>query len=226
MKERRVNVLGNGDNSSLFEKGTEGELLVCNMPPMSLSKKEVFGSCIVDFKMMVALESGAVRLDEYDWILGTRPRRWMEKNPTFYLKYSQNIKGFHTYIPPYAQLPGHKLEDAASNYSCGHMAVDYACRIMKATEVHMYGFDALFDMNLSSFTDTFMESNRSALNVHRMASNWRPIWSGFFREFNDVQFVIHHEHSDIKLSLSKNARVEVSNEIIVQTGVELHKRIR
>ena len=198
---RRVNVLGNGDHAGLYEKGTDGELVVCNMPPISLTKEEVYASCMVDFKMMEALEKGEVKLDEYDWVLGRRPRRWMEVKPSFYLKYSQNIKGFHTYVPPYAQLPGHKLSEAATNYSCGHMAVDYACRTMKATEVHLYGFDAMFDMNLSSFTDNFLKSDRSALNVHRMASNWRPIWSGFFREFSNTQF--------IKFSLPENATVEV-----------------
>ena len=206
---KRVNVMGNGDGACLFENGTDGELLVCNMPPVELSKSEVYASFMVDYKMMVALDEGKVELGQYDWVLGTRPRRWMEKNPTFYLKYSQNIRGFHTYVPPYAQLPGHKLSDAATNYSCGHMAVDYACRIMKAKEVHMYGFDAMFDMNLDSHTDTFLDSNRSALNIHRMASNWRPIWSHFFREFSTVKFVIHHAHSDIKLIVPENVSIEV-----------------
>lgn len=206
---RRVNVLGNGDHASLYKKGTEGELVVCNMPPIELSKEDVYASCMVDFKMMSALEEGQVNLGDYDWVLGARPRRWMELKPSFYLKYSQNIKGFHTYVPPYAQLPGNKLSDAATNYSCGHMAVDYACRIMKATEVHLYGFDAMFDMNLNSHTDNFLKSDRSALNVHRMASNWRPIWHGFFKEFCNVKFVIHHNHSDIKLILPDNATVEV-----------------
>ena len=223
---KRANILGNGNSASLFQRGTKGELLVCNMTPISLTKQEVYASCMVDFKMMEALDKGEVKLNEYDWILGTRPRRWMEVNPTFYLKYSPNIRGFHTHIPPYAQLPGHKLSEAATNYSCGHMAVDYACRVMRAKEVHLYGFDAMFDMNLDSFTDSFLNANRSALNIHRMASNWRPIWSGFFREFSDVQFVIHHVHADIKLSLPANAKVEVNNDTIVQTGVELHKRIR
>ncbi len=206
---RRVNVLGNGDSWSLFEQDTQGELLVCNMPPIKFKPHEVFASCMVDFKMMVALEKGEVTLDQYDWVLGTRPRRWMEKSPTFYLKYSQNIKGFHTHVPPYAQLPGHKLEEAATNYSCGHMAVDYACRSMRATEVHLYGFDAMFDMNLASHTDKYLKSDRSALNVHRMASNWRPIWGKFFNEFSNTKFVIHHVHSDIKFKLPKNVTIEV-----------------
>lgn len=208
---RRVNILGNGDSWPLFEQGTKGDLLVCNMPPIRLKPREVYASCMVDFKMMVALEKGEVKLDQYDWVLGTRPRRWMEKSPTFYLKYSQNIKGFHTHVPPYAQLPGHKLEEAATNYSCGHMAVDYACRAMRAKEVHLYGFDSMFDMNLASYTDKFLKSDRSALNVHRMASNWRPIWSSFFREFSDIKFVIHHVHSDIKFNLPENVTIEVGS---------------
>ena len=59
------------------------------------------------------------------------------------------------------------------------------------------------------YTDKFLNSDRSPLNVHRMASNWRPIWSAFFREFKNVQFVIHHTHPEIKLKLPENARVEV-----------------
>mgnify|MGYP001188655135 FL=1 len=211
MKERRVNVLGNGDSWPLFERGTKGELIVCNMPPIDFLSSEVYASCMVDFKMMKALEKGEINLDRYDWLLGSRPRRWMEQNTSFYLKYSSKIRGFHTHVPPYAQLPGHKLHEAATNYSCGHMAVDYACRSMRATEVHLYGFDAMFDMNLSSYTDNFLESNRSALNVHRMASNWRPIWSGFFKEFNKVTFVIHHVHSDIKFKLPENVTIEVGS---------------
>ena len=203
----RVNVLGNGDYASLYKRYTAGKLLVCNMPPMELTKAEVYASCMVDFKMMAALQEGSVNLGMYDWILGNRPRRWMEKNPAFYLKYSQNIKGFWTHLPPYAQLPGHKKEQAATNYSCGHMAVDYACRSMRATEVHLYGFDSMFDLNLRSYTDLFLESDRSNLNTHRLATNWRPIWSNFFKEFPNVDFTIYHRHDKIKFPVGKNVNV-------------------
>ena len=73
---RRVNVMGNGDHATLFKKGTEGELLVCNMPPVELTKDEVFASCMVDFKMMLALEENKVRLDHYDWLLHVRVDGW------------------------------------------------------------------------------------------------------------------------------------------------------
>ena len=150
MSKNIVHILGNGDMATLMPEDIrqerEGKMFICNTPPFEV--KNVYACCMVDFKMMNALQDGKCNLDKYDWILGTRPRLWVEKNTTFYLKYSQNIKGFHTYVPTYAQLPGHSVEEAATNYSCGHMATDYACRKMKATEIHMYGFDAMFDLDL------------------------------------------------------------------------------
>lgn len=205
----RVNVLGNGDHWKLFKRGTPGKLIVCNQPPIDFKPEEVYATCMVDFKMMKALQDGKSDLGNYDWVLGTRPRVWMEKNPTFYMKYAQNIKGFHTYIPSYAQLPGQKISQAATNYSCGHMAVDYACRTMKAKEVHIYGFDSMFDMNLQSHTDNFLESDRGPLNTHRMASNWRPIWHKFFNEFAKTQFFVYHSHNGIKFKLPPNVQLVV-----------------
>lgn len=133
----RWNVLGNGDNAFQYERGTPGKLLICNMPPFEIPNNEVFATCMVDYKMMVALANKHIKLDMYDWILGTRPRHWMEMQPQFYLKYAQKIKAMHTHIPSYAKLQGQNEAQAATNYSCGHMAVDYACRVQKATEVHI-----------------------------------------------------------------------------------------
>ena len=44
-----------------------------------------------------------------------------------------------------------------------------------ATEVHIYGFDSLFDMNLNSFTDLLLELDRSDNNTYRLNNNWRRI---------------------------------------------------
>ena len=205
----RVNVLGNGDHACLFKRGTEGRLLICNMPPFEIPTSEVFATCMVDFKMMKALAEGHVKLDMYDWVLGTRPRKWMEMQPSFYLKYSQNIKAFHQHIPKYAQLPGQTVANAATNYSCGHMAVDYACRGLKAEEVHIYGFDSMFEMNLRSSTDLILSSDRSDLNTYRLSNNWRPIFTSIFKEFKDVQFKIHHSHSNIKIEIPSNVEIIV-----------------
>lgn len=203
----RWNVLGNGDHAYMFERGTEGKLLICNMPPFEIPRQEVFATCMVDFKMMMALAEGRIRLDMYDWILGTRPRQWMEMQPTFYLKYAPKIKAMHTYVPKYAQLPGQTEAQAATNYSCGHMAVDYACRVQKATEVHIYGFDSMFDTSLRSYTDLLLESDRSPQNTHRLANNWRPIWPKMFNEFNDTQFVLYHSHDRIKFPVGDNVKI-------------------
>ena len=203
----RVNVLGNGPSNFMFERGTKGKLLVCNMPPFELNNKEVHASCMVDFKMMKALQEGIVRLDMYDWVLGARPRKWMEIQPNFYLKYSQNIRDFHQHIPKYAQLPGQSEGQAATNYSCGHMAVDYACRKMNADEVHLYGFDSIFELDLASSTDLILESDRTTQNTYRLANNWRPIFTMMFQEFKDVQFYIHHGHDNAKIKLPKNVTI-------------------
>ena len=205
----RVNVLGNGPSNYMFHRGTKGKLLVCNMPPFELNRQEVHASCMVDFKMMKALAEGHVRLDMYDWVLGARPRKWMEMQPNFYLKYSPNIRDFHTHIPDYAALPGQSEGQAATNYSCGHMAVDYACRKMGATEVHMYGFDSIFELDLTSSTDLILESDRGTQNTYRLANNWRPIFSMMFQEFKDVQFYIYHRHTNSKVQLPENVTIKI-----------------
>lgn len=208
----RVNVLGNGDHAYMFKRGTKGKLLVCNMPPFEIPRNEVHATVMVDFKMMKALSEGQVRLDMYDWVLGTRPRKWMEMQPSFYLKYSQNIKAFHQHIPSYAQLPGQTVAQAATNYSCGHLAVDYASRAMRAEEVHIYGFDSMFEMDLRSSTDLILESDRGLANTHRLASNWRPIFTMMFKEFKNVQFYLYHSHKNIKIEIPDNVTIITGEE--------------
>lgn len=197
----RVNVLGNGDHNFIFKRGTEGKLLICNMPPFEIPKSEVHATCMVDFKMMAALQEGRVNLDMYDWVLGTRPRRWMEMQPNFYLKYSQNIRAFHPRVPDYA--------GNATNFNCGHMAVDYACLKMKATEVHIYGFDSMFDMTLLSATDLILESDRSINNTHRICDQWRPIWPAMFNEHSHVKFYLYHSHDKVKFKIPSNVEIVV-----------------
>jgi hypothetical protein len=197
----RVNVLGNGDHAYMFKRGTPGKLLICNMPPFEIPTNEVYASVMVDFKMMNALTKGEINLDMYDWVLGTRPRKWMEMRPDFYLKYAYRIKGFHQHVPKYAKN--------ATNFTCGHMAMDYACRKMKATECHVYGFDSMFDMNLRSYSDLILESDRSATNTHRLANNWRPIWTHMFKEFSDIKFYLYHSHPHIKIEISDNVEIVV-----------------
>src|SRR6056300_666132 len=204
----RVNVLGNGDHAGIFKRGAPGKLLICNMPPFEIPRKEVHATCMVDFKMMKALQEGRIKLDMYDWILGQRPKIWMEQSGTFYMKYSHLIKGFYPYIPEYANVNG-DARMAGTNFSCGHMAVHYACNKMRATEVHIYGFDSIFDMNLESFTALILESDRSTNNTVRLANNWRPIWPAMFKEFSNVEFNLYHSHNNIKIPISENVKIHV-----------------
>jgi hypothetical protein len=80
---------------------------------------------------------------------------------------------------------------------------------MKATEVHIYGFDSIFDMNLESFTDLILESDRSTQNTVRLADNWRPIWTEMFKEFSEVEFNLYHSHNNIKIPVSDNVKIHV-----------------
>lgn len=205
----RVNVLGNGPSAGMFQRGTKGKLLVCNMPPFEITRNEVHATCMVDFKMMKALQEGHIRLDMYDWVLGNRPKIWMEAQGSFYMRYSHLIKGFHLDVPGYAARPGQGAGQAATNFSCGHMAVHYACKKMKAEEVHIYGFDSIFDMDLTSFTDLLLESDRSTINTVRLNDNWRHVWVGLFNEFKKVQFHLYHGHDDVKIPLPDNVKINV-----------------
>ena len=205
----RVNVLGNGPSAGMFQRGTKGKLLVCNMPPFEITRKEVYATCMVDFKMMKALQEGHIQLDMYDWVLGNRPKVWMEAQGSFYMKYSHLIKGFHLDVPGYAARNGQSAGQAATNFSCGHMAVHYACKKMKAEEVHIYGFDSIFDMDLTSFTDLLLESDRSTQNTVRLNDNWRHVWVGLFNEFKKVKFNLYHGHDDAKIPLPNNVKINV-----------------
>lgn len=202
-----IHVIGNGDKAIYYQREKrKGTKILCNMPPFEIPTNEVYGTCMVDFKMMMALTEGSVNLDRYMWILGTRPRIWMYERSTFYLKYAPNIKEFYTHVPDYA--------GNATNFNCGHMAVHYAANRHKADEIHMYGFDTLFDFNMRSVTDLVLSSDRSNNNNYRLLNNWRPVWREIFREFPETKFVLHHNHDSMKIPKLDNMEVVVYNEAL------------
>lgn len=204
MSSKVWHVLGNGDRAVYYnEKPRPGKLLLCNMPPFDPPVKP-YGTCMVDFKMMMALNEGSVKLDRYDWILGTRPRIWMYEQSQFYLKYAPCVKEFYTHVPEYAYNP--------TNFNCGHMAVHYAANKQKADEVHLYGFDTIFDFNMRSSTDLALSSDRGNINNYRLLNIWRPIWRDVFREFPKTEFVLHHNHDQLKIPKLDNVRVELYND--------------
>lgn len=194
-----VHIIGNGDNAVLFNDKCKGMRLICNMPPFEV--RNVYATAMVDFKMMKALTEGSLNLDMYEWVLGNRPKIWMNQNTAFYLKHSQRIKEFYLEVPDYA--------GNATNFNCGHMVTHYACNRHKATEVHMYGFDSIFDHNMRSITDLYLSSDRGDTNNYRLLNNWRPVWQNIFKEFSNTQFVLYHKHSKSKIQLPEN--VEVRN---------------
>jgi len=206
---RVVHVIGNGDNAQMY-KPAKGIKLACNQAPMPI--QNLYASCIVDFKMSAALTEGSVQIPG-DWVLGYRPKLWYDQNRgNFKMKFGSKIREFYTNIPPYTKLyPNETLGNMYTNFNCGHMAVHYAANRLKGNEIHMYGFDSIFDMNLRSYTDLVMNSDRGATNNVRLNDRWRPIWKGIFNEFKDTQFVLYHKHADAKIPLPKNVEVRTKN---------------
>lgn len=199
-----VHLLGNGDHAHYFkEKERKGTIITCNMPPFEIDPNRVYGTCMVDFKMMLALTRGEISLDSFWWVLGTRPRIWMYEQTQFYLKYANRVKGFYTHVPEYA--------GNATNFNCGHMAAHYACAKHKADELHLYGFDTVFDFNMRSITDTYLSSDRTDTNNYRLLNIWRPIWRDIIREFSKVKFVFHHNHDVFKIPKLDNMETVVYN---------------
>ena len=207
MPTKVAHVLGNGDKAHFYQREQrKGMKLLCNMPPFEVDPREVYATCMVDFKMMMALTEGSIGLDQFQWVLGTRPRVWMYERSAFYMKYAPNIREFYTHVPKYA--------GNATNFNCGHMAVHYAAGRHKADEVHLYGFDTIFDFNMRSCTDLVLSSDRSTVNNYRLLNNWRPIWRDIFREFSNTKFVLHHNHDNLKIPKLDNVEVEVYDENI------------
>jgi hypothetical protein len=87
------------------------------------------------------------------------------------------------------------------------MAVHYAANKLKGSEVHMYGFDSMFDFNLRSCTDFYLVSDRGDTNNLRLANNWRPVWQELFKEFPNTQFILHHRHHNIKFAVPENVEI-------------------
>ena len=202
-----VHVIGNGDQASLFHKEHRtGMKLTCNIPPWPVAG--AYGTIMVDFKMMRALHEGSLTIPG-DWILGMRPKIWMDQQPSFFIKHSHQVKEFYTVLPKYVAN--------YTDFNCGHMAVHYAANKIKAEEIHLYGFDSIFDFNLRSCSDFYLGSDRGNMNTNRLANNWRPVWQNMFKEFPDTTFVLHHIHDAIKFQVPDNVEVMTYSSKAVMT---------
>ena len=86
--KRTVHVVGNGDHAGYFwNEPRHGMRLCCNVPPFAVPNS--YATIMVDFKMMKAIHEGSVTIGG-EWIIGMRPKIYMEKNPSFHIKHSKN----------------------------------------------------------------------------------------------------------------------------------------
>lgn len=193
---RVAHIIGNGDNASRY-KPAKGLKITCNLPPFAV--ENAYTTCIVDFKMCAAITEGSVVVPG-DWVLGYRPKIWYDQNKNnFRMRFGHQIKEFYTTLPKYA--------GNYTNLNCGHFAAHYTANKLNAGEIHLYGFDSLFDMNLRSSTDFYLGSDRGDPNNVRLNNNWRPIWQKIFEEFKDTQWVLHHNHNKLKFPVGDNVEI-------------------
>ena len=198
---RVVHIIGNGGSSFLYnEEKRKGLKLGCNQ--ISFNVPEKYASCIVDYKFMQAMTANEITLPG-QWILGFRPKHWMEMNPDYYMKVSGQVKEFYTELPNYAAN--------YTDFNCGHMAAHYSANKLKADEIHLYGFDSIFDFNLNSASDLSLKSDRGNSNNLRLADNWRPIWQSMFKEFSNTKFILHYTHDKLKINIGNNVDVKIYN---------------
>jgi len=196
---RTVHIVGNGDAALFYhEAPRKGLKLTCNLPPFEV--QNVFATTIVDFKMMNAMAKGEIVVPG-QWILGMRPKIFLDRNSRAYVKFAPQIKEFYTTLPKYC--PNY------TDLSCGHFAVHYAATKYNPDEIHIYGFDSMFDFNLRSSSDVFMHSDRENVNNNRLATNWRNVWPGIFNEFKNIKFHLHHFHDGIKFKVGDNVNIDV-----------------
>ena len=192
-----AHIIGNGD-SCMWYKPQKGVKVICNLPPFAI--ENVYVSCMVDFKMMNALTKEEL-VNPYTWVLGVRPKKWMEMKPQFYMKHAPQIKEFYTVLPKYAKN--------YTDFNCGHFATHYTANKMKPDQIHLYGFDSIMDFDIRSKTDFLLPSARDNRNTQRLSSTWRNLFAGIFDEFKDIQFVIHHKHNNIKIPKPDNVDIMV-----------------
>jgi len=193
-----AHIIGNGRSCAMYEPA-KGLKITCNLPPFEI--RNVYTTTIVDFKMCKSMDEGSVTIPG-DWVLGARPKKYCEMFPRFRMKFASQMKEFYTHLPKYAK--------DYTAFNCGHMATHYTANRLGCDEIHMYGFDTIFAFDITSTSDLILKSDRQTGNTQRLTNNWRPIWEGMFREFENTQFVLYyHKNVEPLISLPKNVEVRI-----------------
>ena len=197
--KRTVHIIGNGDHAGYFwNEPRHGMKLTCNVPPFT--PPQVYATIMVDFKMMKAIHEGSIVVPG-EWIVGYRPKLYLEKFTSLHMKVGPQIKEFYTVLPEYVAN--------YTDFNCGHFAAYYAAEKLKAERIHLWGFDSIFDFNLRSYTDLVINSDRGNMNNNRLTTNWRPLWKGMFNDFKNIEWVLHHMHDKIKFTVPDNVKIIV-----------------
>ena len=71
---KTAHVIGNGPSAG-FYKPAKGLKILTNLPPFAVNN--AYTTVMVDFKMMKAINDKVLAVPG-DWVLGARPKKWME----------------------------------------------------------------------------------------------------------------------------------------------------
>jgi hypothetical protein len=193
-------LIGNGDSAQMYSQPPKrgGIIMTCNLPPYAVYN--AYATAMVDYKMMRAIREGSLQVPG-DWILGWRPADFLQKHPDLLMRVAPQIREYYTVVPQYIiDLNNGDKGKSLTDFSCGHMAAHYMCQKFRPAEIHLYGFDSIFNFDLRSCSDFYLESTRDAANTARLTANWRPIWPLLFDEFPSTNFVLHGAHKDLKIT--------------------------
>lgn len=198
MTDRVLHILGNGPSAKQYTTyNNPGLTIGCNAPPPFV--KNLWATCIGDYKMIAAIDKGFLESTDINFIMGLRPKMYCNEHTSFYMRMAPRIKEFYTEVPSYTNP--HK-------FSVGHLATHYACTKFEPDIVHMWGFDSMFNTDLRSYTDNFVKSNRDPENQHRMNTNWRSTWQHLFNEFPDIDFIVHYPKTlEIQFDVGYNVHI-------------------
>ena len=72
-----LHVIGNGPSATFYKQGSYGRKLTCNIPHFPIP--DAYATVMVDFKMMNAINNDGV-IPPQPWVLGWRPKKYMEKH--------------------------------------------------------------------------------------------------------------------------------------------------
>lgn len=153
----KCNILCNGPRMKYY-KPNGLYTMGCNFPPV-----KVDSSCIIDRAVVDKWASGEVDMLADSFVFSKAALEVFQTYKKVWVQRSQQIN----YLGRFSVIRDY--------YSSGHWAT-YACIKMGYTEFDIYGVDSFWEVDISSYTDNFIEKGKPVINP-KFAGAWRKSWN-------------------------------------------------